>query len=125
MNSKILGLAIRTAELSCHRHRLGCVIFKKKSIISVAYNEPFGLVGNLHPKYICWPHSIHAETKAITSAKHPLKNCEMLVIRLNRRGDLRLAKPCEYCEKYIRDVKIKKVYYSTNEGEIKTMRIRR
>lgn len=125
MNSKVIELAIEAAKNAEHRHRIGCVIFKKKTILSVSFNKPFGFIGNLHPKYQVFPNSIHAETSAIIQAKTCLKNCELLTVRLNRRDELRLSLPCEHCMSYIVDVGIKKVHYSNNDSQFEIMRIRR
>ncbi len=125
MNSKVVDLAIEAAKNSVHRHRIGAVIFKKKTIISVAYNKPFAFASNLHPKYQSYPGSIHAEVSAIISAKTDLKNCEMLIVRINKKGELRLSRPCNYCMSYIIDVGIKKITYSDNECKFHTMRIRK
>lgn len=125
MNTKILQLAIQEAQKSEHQHRLGCVIFKKKSIISKAYNKPFAFHSCLHPKYQNYFGSVHAEVAAIISAKKDLRNCELCVVRLGSKGDLRLSLPCEYCMTYIVDVGVKKVYYTDNNEKLNFVRVRK
>jgi hypothetical protein len=40
----------------------------------------------------------------------------MLVVRLNAKGELRLARPCKRCSEFIQHVGIKKVIYSVWGG---------
>lgn len=47
----------------------------------------------------------------------------MLVIRVNRQGELCNAKPCRECTRLIQKTKsIRFVYYSNNQGEIECVR---
>ncbi len=40
----------------------------------------------------------------------------VIVIRLQKDGNLAMAKPCHNCERALRRHKVKKVFYSTNSG---------
>lgn len=121
---KIIELAIREALKSDYQHRIGAVIFHQKTIISTGYNKPFSFARNLHPKYCHYPTSIHAEVRAILSAKTDLKGCEICVIRINRAIEKRLSLPCPHCMSYLQDVGIKRIWYSDNDGKIKSMKVR-
>jgi len=110
-----LKLAIEEAKLSTYQHKIGCVIFKGKRIVSSAHNAiRTSKVPNKFKHYI---ESLHAEAHCIIKARKNLKGYSILVIRLNNRGNLVLAKPCEFCSEFIEYVGIKNVYYS-NKGKI-------
>jgi deoxycytidylate deaminase len=113
---KLISLAIEEAFKSTHQHKIGAIIYTNKGIISKGHNDANTWRHNLHPKYKRWPTSIHAEVAAILSAKKDLKGCFIIVIRVNKMGELRMAKPCNLCMNYIDYVGIKKVSYSTNNG---------
>ncbi len=61
---------------------------------------------------------IHAEFFAHKKARGILGNEDwwVLSLRFNKLGELRNAKPCPICEKYLRDCGCKYVVYSTDSG---------
>jgi len=116
LNSTIVKLAIEEAKQSTHPlFKLGCVIFKKKIIISTGRNYNLKSRKSLHPKFTRWKNSVHAEVDAIINAKTDLKNCCLFVVRINKKNNFLLAKPCQQCQQYIKHVGIKKIYYSINQ----------
>ena len=118
----ILQRAIEEARKSDHStHRMGAVIFSKKSIISSARNYTCRSVKHLLPKYQRYKTSIHAEISAILKARRDVKGYSLLVVRINKKGKLLLAKPCEKCQDYMDFVGIKVVYYSTNDNKIERL----
>ena len=112
MNSRFVQQAIQKARLSDHKQKVGCVIFNKKQIMSLGYNQSQRSVKKLHPKFQRWLGSVHAEVDAIIKAKKELKGSTILVVRVNNQGEFRLAKPCPHCMKYIYVVGIRKIIYS-------------
>ena len=61
---------------------------------------------------------IHAEMDAISRVynQYDFSGKETLVIvRLNSKFELRMAKPCESCSEVIRAVGITKIWYTNNE----------
>ena len=116
LNEKLINIAIEEANKSTHKYfKLGCIIFKKKQIISTGHNHPYKSRHNLHPNFKKFKYSVHAEVDAILNARTSLKNCSLLVIRINKHNKLLNAKPCLKCLSYIKHVKIKKLFYSINE----------
>lgn len=109
----ILDLAVNMAMRSNYNHRLGAVIFHGKKIISVGWNQINTCRKKLHPKYQNYSGNLHAEVDAILNARCDLTGTSILVIRINKKGELRLAKPCSLCLLYLERVGIKKIYYST------------
>jgi len=124
MNHRWLSQAVNAALKSSYHQRLGAVIYDKKRIISVGYNQPERSVKNHHPKFRKHSTSIHAEVAAILRARQNLKGMSILVVRLNNNKQFRMARPCDHCMAYLDFVGIKKVTYSINEWPyLKTERI--
>ncbi len=115
MMHKFLKYAVEEAQKSEHRQKIGAIISDKSKIISRGYNHQQRSVKHLKKKFQRWIGTVHAEVDAIIKAKTDLKNLSMLVIRVNNKNQLRLAKPCRWCMMYLEYVGIKKVYYSINE----------
>jgi hypothetical protein len=47
-----------------------------------------------------------------------VKKNDLIVIRINKQGDLVSSRPCYNCLEMMKAVNIKKVYYSDNDGNI-------
>jgi deoxycytidylate deaminase len=98
--------------------RMGAVIFHKKKILSKAYNIPSGWKKKVHPRFKGFRTSLHCEVVAIHNAKTDLRGSSLLVVRINKRGDLRMSKPCQHCQLYIDYVGITTVYYIDKAGDL-------
>lgn len=110
--------AIDNAEYSGHpRFRLGAVIFKGSQIISEGTNDIRSFQA-IPDRYVEYSHSLHAELAAILNAERSVKGFNLLVVRIDANGFLRMAKPCEWCSDSIKHFGIRNVYYSNDEGEI-------
>lgn len=62
---------------------------------------------------------LHAETDLISRlwGKHYIDgNMKMVIVRLNKKGELRNSKPCSRCSKIIKALGIKDIYWSTDDG---------
>lgn len=62
---------------------------------------------------------LHAETDLISRlwGKYYIdSSMRMVVIRLNKRGELRCSKPCERCEQIIQSLGINKIWWSIDNG---------
>lgn len=112
---KFLKQAIEEANKSDHKQKVGAIIFNKSKIISRGYNHSQRSVRHLKPKFQRYSGTVHAEVDAIIKAKTDLKNSSILIIRINRNNQLRLAKPCKWCQMYLEYVGIRKVYYSIDK----------
>ena len=114
----VIRKAIENAEKSQHpKARVGAVVFKSSRILSEGMNDlrSFQAIPDHYTKY---SHSLHAEIAAILNAEKRVKGYNILVIRIDLQGNLKLAKPCEWCSESIRHFGLKNVYYSTDSGEI-------
>ena len=110
---------------TCGRVSIGAVLVNGKEIISVAANDL-----KSHPEQYrlnrlrfqddnadkC-KNSIHAEMYCILKCKDmDLSRAKLYVYRENRLGELANCRPCPACMKKIRDVGIREIYYTTNDG---------
>lgn len=62
---------------------------------------------------------LHAETDLISRlwGKYYIdSSMKMVVVRLNKRGELRCSKPCERCEQIIQSLGINKIWWSIDNG---------
>ena len=107
--SSILKAVYKKAvNSSAKNYKHAAVIYRKSRIISIAEN----IIYKTHP---CGagPHtSSHAEIRAIMIAKHigVKKGDKILVIRINRRGYIKLSKPCKDCMRLINQYNIRPVW---------------
>lgn len=110
---KYFNMAKKLAKKSDHyQHKFGCVIVKKNTPVGFGYNQI-----KTHTKS---PHAwkmIHAEFHAIVGVDPAdLRNASVFVHRESKTGKTGMAKPCASCEKMLQDVKVKEVYYTTEDG---------
>lgn len=101
------------AKLSSHpRWHLGAVVVRGSSIISTARNVPRNS-----------PHlleggpgtSLHAEINALRKLTYQAdraEGCTIYVVRISRKGERKLARPCSRCYAAIRAAEIKTIVYS-------------
>lgn len=112
MNNRWTKIAVDEAKKSTFNPKVGAVIFNKGIFISSGHNYGNRSIKKHHPKYRKTKYSIHAEVDAIIKAKTDLKGKSILVIRINKQDQFRLARPCNYCMEYLKYVGIKRIYYS-------------
>lgn len=115
LRTSIINCAIKEAKKSTFFPRIGAVVFKGKKIYGVGHNEIRS--SSLSMKHRHRQESLHAEQAALLNLDWTkLKGCSILVIRVGKSGKLGMCKPCPMCEKLIKYVGIKNIYYTTSEG---------
>lgn len=106
-----------TGRRNSFRH--GAVLVKKNKVVASGYNSY-----KTHPlpgKYSEFPY-LHAESKAII--RKGLDNCEdlvMYVVRIDKKGNYLMSKPCEVCQKIIAEALISTVYYTNEYGKFERL----
>jgi len=113
-------LAIRMAEKSPSKFRLGAVLAYRNQVLSTGHND----MAKTHPlqqkyaKNISFALGLHAEVDACLGVpKTDLYGADLYVARILKNGKIAMAKPCRICQRFILDVGIRRVYYSfSNEG---------
>jgi hypothetical protein len=61
----------------------------------------------------------HSEREAFKKTRHKLdmnKGFSVINIRLNKKGDLMLSKPCDTCYEFLSDIGCSSVLFSTSQG---------
>jgi cytidine deaminase len=112
MRSFYINEAAKMAEksimrCSCH----GAVVITRGKIVGRGFNQYREIVNKR--KVL----SIHAEVSAIQNALRnitleELSQSTLVIVRVNKQGDIIYSYPCENCRKFIHEKKLKTVYYS-------------
>lgn len=112
------------SELSDHRQPLGCVVVNKHKIVSSGFNSHLkchrvqALIDSERFGVEC-PGRLHAEVATLLPLMHngvDLSNATLYVYRAHKNGTLAMARPCEGCMRLIRELKIKRIRYTTDLG---------
>ena len=107
----IIRQTIKIAGTSRHKQRVGAVVAMGPRIISSGINSY-----KTHPKSTSPYKTTHAEFSAILRANKELTGATLYVVRLLATGELGLAKPCPDCRRFIEEMNLKKIIYSTDCG---------
>jgi tRNA(Arg) A34 adenosine deaminase TadA len=100
--------ALKQSFKSSHKYTLGAVVVKRGKIIGRGHNSVV-YTGSERPRL----NGIHAEIAAINRTKAgDRQDAVMYVVRYRKCGVLGCAKPCEACEKVLRKLGIRAVWYS-------------
>lgn len=118
------GAAKAVSELSDHRCKLGCVVTMGSRIISSGHNSSqkcHGVQVRLDKEMFgCESRGpIHAEVDALLPLIRKgtdLSNASLYVYRELKDGTLACARPCARCEKLIRSLNIKRIFYTVENG---------
>lgn len=128
MDYKFFSKARKAAEFSdFHKTHLGCVAVYQGSVIGIGYN-----VNKTHPtqeyynKYRKTNHQtgafipkLHAEISCLNSIRYldiNFSKVKLYIYRIRHDQDYGLARPCPSCMAAIKDLGIKDIYYTTNDG---------
>jgi tRNA(Arg) A34 adenosine deaminase TadA len=113
---------IKKAKNACLKssceYTLAAVLYKGGAVIRVACNENKTI--SYRKKYFSHGEpSRHAEMNVIHGIpRDVISKCSLLVVRLDKKGNMKSAKPCIACAYALYDSGIKKVFYSNYSGEI-------
>lgn len=113
------------SEMSDHpQYKVGCVVVSGHRIISSGYNSKT----KCHPlqakldteKYgVECPGKCHAEVSALLPLIRDgvdLTRASIYVFRQHKNGVNALARPCSSCMKVIKSLKIRRIYYTVEDG---------
>lgn len=105
-------LARNASKNSNHRVKIGCVIALHGKPVSIGWN-----VVKTHPIYTAgsFRQSIHAEIKAVITARCDLEGGIAYVYREYKNGMPAICKPCALCYDILSEAGIKTVYYTVKE----------
>lgn len=110
-------------------YRLGCVaVYNKQHIISIGYNsnkthpiqQEYNKYRNFNNLHNYCPDKIHAEIHCLSSLKSFIdldySKVSLYIVRIKRDEEVAMARPCKACMTYIKELGIKKIYYTTDYG---------
>ena len=105
---RIVDMLLDLAEMSVMLQRHACALIMGGKIMAMRENKD-GKPDN------------HSEMNVISTylAKNKPRNltkCTLVIIRINRQGDIRSSKPCAECVKHLKHYGIKKIFYSSDDG---------
>lgn len=124
-NRAYFRAAEAVSKLSSYpRHKVGCVVVKGHRIISSGCNSKdrcCSIQAKLDTeKYgVKCPGRVHAEIAALLPFfrnKIDLSGASIYVFRKHRDGTLAMARPCSSCQKIIKALNIRKVFYTIEAG---------
>ena len=99
--------------------RHGCVaVYGGKQIASgYNYHRTYSKDKSILKDYTC---SMHAEIDCIrkirnSSFRNKLKNICLYVVQISKDCEFKNSKPCSSCTAVLKDIKIKKVYYTVSD----------
>lgn len=115
MKMKFFDLAKKMSKKSNHPyHKIGGCVVNKSRVISLGFNKYKTHAKSNHP----FQH-IHCELDCILGVEEDvLKDCTLYLYRENKNGNVAMSKPCIWCDKLLRSVGIKRIYY-TDYGSYK------
>lgn len=119
--------ARQAAEISDYkRTHVGCIAVYQGNIIGIACNtnktHPMQKYYNryrYHPQASYFYPKLHAEINCISSIRHldiNFSKVKLYVYRTRCDQEYGIARPCPSCMAAIRDLGIRHIYYTTNNG---------
>lgn len=116
MNKRVeryLEMARKLSYFSNHdQHKLGAVVVYKNRVQGFGFNQR-----KTHTKAPNDFKNIHAEWASIMNCgRQDLTDCDIFVFRATKNGVPACSRPCSFCRKFIKEIGIKRVYYSDTNG---------
>lgn len=129
--NKYFKLAKNASEFSECDIKIGSVLVYKNKIISVGWNT--NKSNPLMKKYNKYrstkdrifnvdlhQNGLHSECMCLKTAlktfSGDLRKCSIFVYSETKNGSTRLSRPCMACYMFLKDLGIKNIYYTTNNG---------
>lgn len=111
----MIGRATKEAKRSSFKQPLGAVVVKGGRVVGVGFNSVRFSSRNTSTRHI---QSLHAEIAAILAAGKNARRSILFVSRITKDGHLAMAKPCSFCMKFIKEMQVKKVVYTSGPSTI-------
>lgn len=105
--------------MSTEKFRVGAAIFDGPRLISLGWNNR-----RTHPAVNSIFRWHHAETACLLGvSRYDLTGTTIYVVRLGKRGNLKMSKPCSVCTPMLIAAGIKRVFYTNEVGEVERIRL--
>lgn len=109
------------------QHHLGAVVIYKGSLLASGYNstktspiaKKYNRERGFNVEASCSTNSIHAEMAALNKIKYldiDFSKVKLYIYREHKNGVKAMARPCPACQKMIKDMGIKEIWYTTENG---------
>lgn len=118
---KFLPLAIKLANKSSHHYKHSAILIKRNRVLDVGINQE-----KTHPRAKSYYNNfrLHAEQHCLMGNKlEEVKNSDMLTVRIDWNGQLKCGRPCHVCFPLIAEYGIRRIIYSTNEGNLESVEL--
>tara|TARA_R100000808_G_C2110455_1_gene124710 strand:- start:278 stop:676 length:399 start_codon:yes stop_codon:yes gene_type:complete len=125
-NKRYIRLATKVASSSTYgRLRHGAILVKGGKVINTSCNKnKFCSFAQRFRDPNEGEATIHAELGTILGLDRSVtQGSTIYVVRINPDGQLRLSKPCTMCQAVLTHCGVSKVYYSTNENNLKCLKL--
>lgn len=128
--SRCFEYARHMAEMSNFpRARVGCVVAYKGNVLAAGWNSNkthpvqahYNQYRKLRTSDAPSPAQLHAETAALVQLRNedvPWDKVDVFVYRLRRDRPHGMVRPCAACQRYMRDLGIKSIWYTGDDSYI-------
>lgn len=117
-------IALTMAKKSEYRpYKIGACLMRGSRVISGGFNQikTHPITRRFENHYIT---GLHAEMHACVGVNEKnLKGADIYVIRARRDNTIGLAKPCSICQCFLRELGIRRVYFSNNDGSFSNIKL--
>tara|TARA_R100000008_G_C3550595_1_gene150180 strand:+ start:239 stop:643 length:405 start_codon:yes stop_codon:yes gene_type:complete len=125
---RYVDLATRMADQSnfkLGKFRHGAVLVKGGNILNASYNKNnYCSFGNRFRDPKTGNATLHAEIGTVLGLDRSVtRGSSVYVVRINKKSEYRLSKPCEMCCAVLKHCGVSKIYYSTSEESLECMKL--
>ena len=110
-----------------HKTHIGCIAVYQGHVVAVGYNtnktHPIQQYYNQYRENNqidgCFTPKLHAEINCLNSIRHlniNFSKVKLYIYRIRHDQDYGMSRPCPSCMAAIKDLGIKHIYYTTNDG---------
>jgi len=103
-------------------YRVGAALFMGSRFMGHGWNWMKKTSPASNSRFKC----IHAELHCLSPFIRKgidLTNAHLFVVRLTPNNLLAIAKPCKYCQEFLKDLGLRAIYYTNRVGDVEVMTI--
>lgn len=107
------------------KFRHGAVLVKHGSVLSAGLNKdrPCSFGDRFRPREL-GEATVHAELSAILNVpRKQTENSDVYVVRIGAKDEVRYSRPCPMCQAAMQFVGVKRVYFSSDDGQFEVMKL--
>jgi len=98
----------------------GAVLVRGGNIINTGHNKwTYSSFGKRFRHRDRGVSTLHAELATVLNLDRSItQGADIYVVRVNNQGNFKMSKPCLMCDTALRHVGIKRIYYTTDNGDL-------